>query len=66
MSVGFLSVDDRLIRRREAASMLGLKCQTLARWAMTGKHLRIYRIGRTVRYKLGDINRLISEGNGTL
>lgn len=53
---------DRLLTRREAATLLGLKPQTLAKWGMTGEHLPIVKIGRTARYKLSDVERLINGG----
>ena len=60
----FRACEDRLVSGREAAALLGLQPQTLAKWRMTGKHLTTVRLGRTVRYRLGDINRLIADGNG--
>ena len=45
-----------LLTRREAAKMLNLAEQTLAKWAMTGKYLPVIRIGRrTVRYRCADV-----------
>jgi predicted site-specific integrase-resolvase len=58
-----VSLGNRLVSRREAASQLGLKCQTLARWAMTGRHLPVIKIGRNARYRLSDVQRII-EGDG--
>ena len=52
---------ERLISRREAATLLGLQPQTLARWGMTGKHLPVVKLGATVRYRIGDVRRLIAE-----
>jgi excisionase family DNA binding protein len=56
---------DRLVSRREAAQLLGLQPQTLAKWAMTGKILPVVRIGRSCRYRLSDVNRLIAEGSNS-
>ena len=42
--------------------MLALKPQTLARWAMDGRHLRVVRIGRTARYRQADVQRLAEQG----
>ena len=53
---------DRLLTREEAAQLLALRPQTLARWAMDGQHLRIVKLGRTVRYKLSDVLRLAQLG----
>jgi len=55
--------ENRLVSGREAAAMLGLRPQTLAKWRMTGRHLPVVRLGRTIRYRLGDIERLIAEGS---
>jgi len=58
---------NHLITRREAAEMLGLAPQTLAKWAMTGKNLPVVKLGnRTARYLLSDIMSFIaiSTSNG--
>lgn len=53
---------DTLFTRREAAQFLHLKSQTLAKWAMTGQHLPVIRIGRgRVRYRLSDIEDFIAQ-----
>ena len=54
--------NDRLITRREAAEMLSLKPQTLAVWSMNRQHLPVVHIGRTVRYRLSDVQRLVERG----
>jgi len=55
--------NDRLLTRDEAAEMLTLKTQTLAKWAVTGQHLPVVRIGsRAVRYRLSDVQQLIANG----
>jgi predicted DNA-binding transcriptional regulator AlpA len=59
------SSTDRLVTRREAAGLLGLKPQTLARWAMTGQHLPTVKLGRSVRYRLADVQRIIADGSRT-
>jgi len=45
----------KLKTRREAAEMLSLAEQTLAKWAMTGEHLPVIKCGRAVRYRESDI-----------
>jgi hypothetical protein len=56
-------MEDVLITRRDAARRLALKPQTLAKWSMTGRILPVVRIGgRTVRYRLHDVERLVSQG----
>jgi predicted DNA-binding transcriptional regulator AlpA len=49
-----------LCSRREAAALLGLKPQTLAKWAMTGKNLSVVRLGnRSTRYSLEEIEEFV-------
>lgn len=46
----------RLLTRQEAADYLGVKPQTLAVWASTGRHsLRFIKVGRLVKYRLEDL-----------
>jgi predicted DNA-binding transcriptional regulator AlpA len=52
-------MSDKLITRREAALALSMAPQTLAKWAMVGKHLPTVKLGRTVRYRESDVRRLI-------
>ena len=50
-----------LLTRREAAKILGLAPQTLAKWSMTGKNLPIVKLGnRTVRYLYADVMSFIA------
>lgn len=50
----------KLITRREAAEILRLKENTLARWAMDGRHLKTYHIGaRIVRYREDEVFELL-------
>jgi hypothetical protein len=53
-------MEDRLVSRAEAARILSLKPGTLAKWAMTGQHLRVVKLGRTARYRLSDVQRLVA------
>ena len=55
------SISIELLTRVEAAKILGLKPQTLAAWAMTGRHLPFVKIGRAVRYKLADVKEFIDQ-----
>ncbi len=56
------SENDRLLTRQEAAEFLGLKPQTLAKWAVTGAHLPMVKVGtRSVRYKLSDLQQFIKD-----
>ena len=59
-----------LCSRQEAAALLGLSPQTLAKWSMTGKNLSVIRISnRCVRYSRSEIETFIekctSTGSGT-
>ena len=51
----------KLLSREEAAAYLGLKPQTLAAWAVTGRYgLPMIRVGRSVRYRLADLERWLA------
>ena len=53
---------NRLITRDEAAEMLGLKPQTLAKWAHTKQSdLKMIKIGSTVRYRVADVEEFIEK-----
>jgi len=53
---------NRLITRDEAAEMLGLKPQTLAKWAYTNRcNLKMIKIGSRVRYRVADVEDFIDE-----
>jgi predicted site-specific integrase-resolvase len=54
----------RLITRAKAAEMLGFEPQTLAKWATVGRHLVVVKVGRSARYRLTDVLRLIEKGSG--
>jgi excisionase family DNA binding protein len=47
----------RLLTRSEAAAYLGVKPQTLAVWATTGRYkLPFVKVGRTVKYRVTDLD----------
>jgi len=48
-----------LLTRRQAAELLGLAPQTLAVWAIHGRHLPVVKLGRTVRYRRDDLDEFI-------
>ncbi len=51
-----------LLTRQEAATMLGLRPQTLAVWAMTGRNLPYVKLGRkVVRYRREDVEAFIDK-----
>jgi excisionase family DNA binding protein len=56
MNAACLSAN-RLLSREEAAEYLGVKPQTLAVWAITGRYqLPMVRVGRRVKYRQGDLD----------
>lgn len=52
---------DRLLTRQETAARLGVRPQTLATWAMTGRHLTMIRVGGRVRYRESDIEAFLAR-----
>lgn len=52
----------KLLNRREAAEYLGVKPQTLATWTCTGRYgLPVVKVGRSVRYRLADLDAWIAR-----
>ena len=50
------------LTRPQAAEFLGLRVQTLAAWACTGRYrLPMVKVGRSVRYRLADLERFLQE-----
>src|SRR5512133_3734239 len=54
--------DDRLLREKEVAEMLGVAIATLQAWRRVGKPPAFIRLGRAVRYRLSDLHELIRQG----
>jgi hypothetical protein len=52
---------DQMLTRRQAAAILNMRPQTLAVWGMRGKYLPYVKVGRTVRYRLSDIEKLVEQ-----
>ena len=53
---------DRLLNRVEAAEHLGVKPQTLAIWATTGRYgLRFIKCGRLAKYRLSDLDKWLES-----
>lgn len=51
----------KLLTRREAAELLGVKPQTLATWHVTGRYnLPVVKVGRAARYRLADLEKWIA------
>lgn len=54
----------KLLSRKEAASMLGLQPQTLAKWHSTKRYTLPYiRVGRLVKYKVEDIEAFVIQNS---
>ena len=52
----------KLLSRKEAAEHLGVKTQTLAAWHVTGRYgLPVVKVGRSVRYRLADLERWLTS-----
>ena len=46
-----------MLNREEAAAYIGIRPQTLAVWAITGRyHLSMIKVGRSVRYKKSSLD----------
>lgn len=53
---------DKLLSRREAAEMLGVKETTLASWHTTSRYpLTVVKVGKLAKYRVSDINRFIER-----
>ena len=51
-----------LLTRPQAAEFLGVKSQTLASWATSGRYsLPFVKIGRSVRYRQCDLERWVAD-----
>ena len=50
-----------LLPAPEAATRLGVRTQTLARWRVEGRGPRFIKVGRAVRYRESDLERWIEE-----
>ena len=53
--------DDRLRDEAEAATLLGLKKQTMAAWRHRGCGPRYVKIGKLVRYRLSDLTAYVDS-----
>ena len=53
---------DKLLSRREAAEMLGVKETTLASWHTTSRYpLTVVKVGKLAKYRVSDINRFLER-----
>ena len=57
-----LAEQTRLLTRAEAAEFLGVKPQTLAIWATTGRYgLPLIKVGRLAKYRLSDLECFLDQ-----
>ena len=62
MKMHVLSPSSPLLNREQAAKYLGIKPQTLAAWATTGRYqLPMVKVGRSVRYLQSELDRFIAD-----
>lgn len=62
MTDHILSTSTNLKSRKEAASILGIRPNTLAVWACTGRYnLPFVKIGRRIKYRLTDLEAFIAR-----
>lgn len=54
---------DRLLDVNEAAAMLGVKPATLYQWAYQRRVPKVKVLGRALRFRLSDIERIIRDGH---
>jgi excisionase family DNA binding protein len=54
-------IADQMLTWQQTAELLNMRPQTLAVWAMSGKFLPFVKLGRTVRYRLSDVQKLIEQ-----
>lgn len=55
--------DNRLLSRKEVATLLGVSLPTLHRWTLDGT-IKAFRVGRSVRYKMNDIEQALKNIQG--
>ena len=54
--------NDKLLSRKEAAEMLGVKDTTLATWHTTNRYpLPVIKVGKLAKYRISDINRFLER-----
>jgi len=54
-------MDKKLLSNREAAEFLGLSEDTLPRWRWSGIGPVYLKVGRTVKYRLSDLETFLNE-----
>lgn len=54
--------DDKLLTEVQVAKLLGMSPRTLQKWRYQGGHTpRFHKVGRAVRYRLGDVKEWLRE-----
>jgi len=57
-----LILENTLLKPNEVSKILGITIETLAVWRCTNRtNLKFYRIGRSIRYRLSEVNEFISS-----
>lgn len=60
------AIQSPLLTRAEAAEYLGVKIQTLALWATTGRYgLRFVKVGRLSKYRQSDLDEFLEKNTAT-
>jgi excisionase family DNA binding protein len=55
------SSQQEMLSRAAAAEYLGIKPQTLASWAVTGRYsVPFFRVGKSVRYRISDLEKWLA------
>ena len=52
---------EKLLSPQEAAEHLGLRPQTLAIWRCDGRYLSYIKVGRSVKYRLSDLEKFLES-----
>lgn len=55
------TANTKLLTRAEASSILGVKIQTMAKWAVTGYGPIVIKVGKLCRYRTRDIEAWIDR-----
>lgn len=60
------AISSPLLSRAEAAEYLGVKIQTLALWASTGRYsLPFVKVGRLSKYRQSDLDEFLARNTAT-
>ena len=62
MSIKDVQPNDKLLSRKEAAEILGVKETTLATWHTTNRYpLPVIKVGKLAKYRMSDIHRFLEK-----